>query len=145
MASVERSEGARGVTAELEPRRPGGREEAACALVRGLRLLPCSWEKAWGVQGKPLYRCEERRTAHGPQLLVARDAPDAPSTTRALIDALECLPDGERQVVLLKLLAGWSFAEIAATVGATQPACRMRFMRGLRKLQLSLQEKGLEP
>jgi len=47
--------------------------------------------------------------------------------------------------VVLKQLRGLSFADIAARVGATEEACKMRFARGLEALRRDLEREGLEP
>ncbi|HST14430.1 MAG TPA: sigma-70 family RNA polymerase sigma factor [Gaiellaceae bacterium] len=53
----------------------------------------------------------------------------------ALRDALKGLPDTQRTVVVMKLLRGLSFAEIATEVGTSEGACKMRFARGLEALR----------
>jgi RNA polymerase sigma-70 factor (ECF subfamily) len=63
----------------------------------------------------------------------------------ALDEALATLPEGQRRVVLERLIQGRSFAEIARSVGATEEACRMRFLRGLQQLRRELEQRGLEP
>ena len=78
------------------------------------------------------------------------DAPAAqpahgPATARALRAGLARLPDNQRAVVVAKLLEGRSFAEIARRSGATEAACKMRFVRGLRTLRTLLEQEGIEP
>jgi RNA polymerase sigma-70 factor (ECF subfamily) len=63
----------------------------------------------------------------------------------ALRAALRDLPEGQRQVVVMKLLEGRSFREIADRVGATEAACKMRFSRGLQALRSDLARRGVEP
>ena len=63
----------------------------------------------------------------------------------ALSGALARLPDGQRRVVVMRLLEGWSFREIAARVGATEAACKMRFSRGLEALRAELERQGVGP
>jgi RNA polymerase sigma-70 factor, ECF subfamily len=63
----------------------------------------------------------------------------------ALDEALAGLPEGQRRVVLERLIQGRSFAEIARSVGATEEACRMRFLRGVQQLRRELEQRGLEP
>lgn len=60
---------------------------------------------------------------------------------RALLD----LTEGQRTVVVLRLLEGRSFSEIASTLGVTEEACRMRFMRGLEQLRAEFEKEGLRP
>jgi DNA-directed RNA polymerase specialized sigma24 family protein len=47
--------------------------------------------------------------------------------------------------VVLKVIHGHHFAEIAERLGISEQACRMRLVRGLRSLRNELIEKGLEP
>jgi RNA polymerase sigma-70 factor (ECF subfamily) len=68
-----------------------------------------------------------------------------PSIARALREALSHLPGGQAQVVVLKLVRGLSFAEIAAELGLTEAAAKMRFMRALKELRADLTERGIEP
>jgi RNA polymerase sigma-70 factor, ECF subfamily len=64
---------------------------------------------------------------------------------RMLREALYELPDGQRHVVVMRLLEGRSFREIAGRVGATEAACKMRFSRGLQALRSELTRRGVEP
>jgi RNA polymerase sigma factor (sigma-70 family) len=64
---------------------------------------------------------------------------------RALGMAVADLPEGQRQVVLERLIQGRSFAEIAASLHTSEEACRMRFMRGLQQLRRAFEEEGLSP
>ena len=59
--------------------------------------------------------------------------------------ALQALPEPQRRVVVMKLLEGLSFAQIAAAVGATEAACKMRFARGLEEVRDQLVQLGVEP
>lgn len=59
--------------------------------------------------------------------------------------AMATLPDGQRQVVVAKLLEGRPFAEIAARLGLTEAACKMRFSRGLEALRSELSRQGVGP
>ncbi len=67
------------------------------------------------------------------------------SVSAALRAALASLPELQRRVVAMKLLEGRSFAEIAARVGATEAACKMRFARGLEAVREDLRRRGVEP
>jgi DNA-directed RNA polymerase specialized sigma24 family protein len=49
--------------------------------------------------------------------------------------AIAALPETQRTVVVMKLLRGLSFAEIAGHVGTSEGACKMRFARGLEALR----------
>jgi RNA polymerase sigma-70 factor, ECF subfamily len=67
------------------------------------------------------------------------------SVRRALDASLAEMTEGQRQVVVLRLIEGWSFREIADGVGVTEEACRMRFMRGLEQLRDDFEQEGLTP
>jgi RNA polymerase sigma-70 factor, ECF subfamily len=68
-----------------------------------------------------------------------------PSVVATLRAAFDRLPKSQREVVVLKLLRGASFAEIAAAVGTSEVAARMRFSRALRSLRADLEKEGIEP
>lgn len=52
--------------------------------------------------------------------------------------ALDTLPDGERQVILLHWFGGLTFDEVAVVVGAKGPAVRVRAHRAYEKLRAML-------
>lgn len=64
---------------------------------------------------------------------------------RSLDAALTSMPEGQRSVVLGRLLQGCSFAELGRELGASEDACRMRFMRGLQHLRDEFEKEGLGP
>jgi RNA polymerase sigma-70 factor, ECF subfamily len=64
---------------------------------------------------------------------------------RTLRAAIERLPEGQREVVVLKLLRGARFAEIGARLGISTEAAKMRFVRALEALRTELEEEGLRP
>ncbi|MEJ7569332.1 MAG: sigma-70 family RNA polymerase sigma factor [Gaiellaceae bacterium] len=96
-----------------------------------------------------------RQAARGPGRIATLDEARAHSVEPALeygdqlagsiAAALGCLPVGQRQVVVLKLLEGRPFAEIAARLGVTEAACKMRFSRGLEALRTELSRQGVGP
>jgi RNA polymerase sigma-70 factor (ECF subfamily) len=59
--------------------------------------------------------------------------------------ALDRLPEGQRAVVVGRLIEGRSFAELASVVGASEAACKMRFLRGLESVRVLFEEEGLQP
>jgi len=63
----------------------------------------------------------------------------------ALQRALENLPGGQRQVVVLKLLRGARFAEIGEKLGLTEAAAKMRFVRALEAVRAELEREGVAP
>jgi RNA polymerase sigma factor (sigma-70 family) len=68
-----------------------------------------------------------------------------PSIVNALLEGLRSLDEAQRRVVVMKVLEGRSFAEIAVEVDATEEACRMRLSRGLANLRRQLERKGVTP
>lgn len=58
--------------------------------------------------------------------------------------AVKRLSTDQRAVVVKKLFEGKAFAEIAAELGTTEGACKMRFSRALRQLRADLAAEGLE-
>jgi RNA polymerase sigma factor (sigma-70 family) len=64
---------------------------------------------------------------------------------RALDAAVAALPEGQRRVVLERLIQGRCFADIAGSLHISEEACRMRFMRGLQQLRREFEKEGLTP
>jgi len=52
-----------------------------------------------------------------------------------LTDALDAMPPKSRACILLRVLEGLSYREIAERCGLTEPAAKMRVLRGLRELR----------
>lgn len=63
----------------------------------------------------------------------------------ALRAAIGNLPEPQRRVVVLKILEGRSFAEIAQELGTTEAACKMRLSRAIAQIKVELERKGLAP
>lgn len=63
----------------------------------------------------------------------------------SLRSALDRLAAGQRDVVVLKLLRGATFAEIGEQLGISTEAAKMRFVRALEALRAELEEEGLRP
>lgn len=61
-----------------------------------------------------------------------------PGMRRQLEDALQQLPEDQREAVILSKVEGWSFEEIAAMRGISVGAARVRAHRGYEKLRLLL-------
>lgn len=66
-----------------------------------------------------------------------------PAVGAALEKAIGRLPEGQRTVVVLRLLRGIPFAEIAELVGASEAACKMRFARGIERIREELEDEGI--
>jgi RNA polymerase sigma-70 factor, ECF subfamily len=56
-------------------------------------------------------------------------------TTRRLLRVLDGLPLTDRTVLVLHLLEGLDYAEIAQVLGCTRPGAKMRTLRALRRLR----------
>jgi RNA polymerase sigma factor (sigma-70 family) len=97
-------------------------------------------------------RLIDQLRASRPELVPLVDAEDVaaptdygPALARLVSEAIDRLEPGHRQIVALKLLRGLSFAEVAAIVGASEAACKMRLRRALEALRRDLREKGVRP
>jgi RNA polymerase sigma-70 factor (ECF subfamily) len=62
-----------------------------------------------------------------------------------IVEGLKRLPEDQRRVVVMKLLEGRSFVEIARQLGVSEEACRQRLSRGLASLREDLRKKGVTP
>ena len=86
----------------------------------------------------------ETRLAESSQRLASWLAGDDPSPSSALqreeqvlrlVEALECLPEAQREALLLQHWHGWSLAQIAEHLGRTPAAVAGLLKRGLRTLR----------
>lgn len=64
-----------------------------------------------------------------------------PSTPVALRDAISQLPDALRDVFVLKMVEGYSHAEISALLGISSNASEVRLFRAVRRLRHLLSEQ----
>jgi RNA polymerase sigma-70 factor (ECF subfamily) len=64
---------------------------------------------------------------------------------RVLRAALAELPRSQRDVVVLRLIEGRSFGEIAERLDSTEAACKMRFLRGLSFVRDVFEKAGITP
>jgi RNA polymerase sigma factor, sigma-70 family len=62
----------------------------------------------------------------------------------ALAEALETLQDDQREALKLRVIDGLPYPEVASKLHCAENAARQRVSRGLRKLAIVLQERGLE-
>jgi RNA polymerase sigma-70 factor (ECF subfamily) len=62
---------------------------------------------------------------------------------KALVEAIEDLPDRQQDALRLRILDGNSYADVARALSCTEINARQRVSRGLRTLALALQERGL--
>lgn len=61
----------------------------------------------------------------------------------ALREAIARLPIEQRSVVVMKVLEGRSFREIADVLGASEAACKMRLSRAIAQIKSDLNNQGL--
>jgi RNA polymerase sigma factor (sigma-70 family) len=92
-----------------------------------------------------------RRARRGTQLqleavdLESREQIYGDEVAHALRAGLAALPRPQRTVLVLRLIEGRSFEEIASRVGSSEGACRMQFLRGLQVVRSVFEEEGIEP
>jgi RNA polymerase sigma-70 factor (ECF subfamily) len=122
--------------------------------VAGLRDLPSSPPLAWlYTVARRRFADEARRDTLARRLKELEPVPFGAGESRdygsaltaSLSTAIARLPDGQREVVVLKLLRGAKFAEIGAQMDISTEAAKMRFVRALEALRAELEEEGLQP
>lgn len=93
-----------------------------------------------------------RRRAHEPPLplheageLAAPERIYGVDVAHALARAIKSLPSSQQRIVVMRLIEGRSFAEIAEATRSTEAACKMRLARGLDAMRSDLRKEGLEP
>jgi RNA polymerase sigma-70 factor (ECF subfamily) len=59
-----------------------------------------------------------------------------------LADALDCLPEDYREVIVLRTLQGLSFPEVAERMGRSVGSVEKLWMRGLARLRGAMQRDG---
>ena len=62
---------------------------------------------------------------------------------RAVIDAIRLLEANDREVIVMRLLRGCSFREIACSRGVSEAAAKMRFQRAMASLRSDLVQRGV--
>ena len=63
----------------------------------------------------------------------------------ALVEALETLSTDQREALKLHVIGGLAYPEVARRLACTEDNARQRVSRGLRRLAIVLQERGLRP
>ena len=110
---------------------------------------PAAW--LYTVAQRRLIDAARRQRRRGTVVPLHEDSKAAPEqrygaeVARTLRKALGGLPAHQREVVVLRLVEGRPFAEIAERVGATEAACKMRFLRGLASVKETFEKEGVEP
>ena len=62
----------------------------------------------------------------------------------ALVEALDTLSEDQRDALRLRVIDGLGYADVAARLKCTEQNARQRVSRGLRKIALLLQERGMQ-
>jgi RNA polymerase sigma factor (sigma-70 family) len=122
---------------------------AAVALAGSAREAPPPLAWLYTVARRRIVD-EARRRSRSPSVplelvvgeLAARDG-YGELVGRTLRAGLVSMPEGQRFVVVGRLLQGRSFAELARELSLSDDACRMRFMRGLQHLRETFEKEGL--
>lgn len=72
------------------------------------------------------------------------DLVDFAPIREALVEALDTLSDDQREAMRLRVIDELSYAEVAQRLRCTEQSARQRVSRGLRKIALVLQERGMQ-
>lgn len=127
--------------------------DAVCGLERAAAESQSTLAWLYTVAKRRLID-EQRRRDRAPAELISLDAArlaQHPASdygvdlTTTLARAIAALPTDQQRVVVLKLVEGRRFAEIARELGISEPACRARLSRALRALRSHLEEEGITP
>jgi RNA polymerase sigma factor (sigma-70 family) len=125
--------------------------EAAAQLEMAKSSSPPPIAWLYTVAQRRLIDAARRKRTRGATVPLRKDSEVIPEqryggeVAGALRQALAALPSTQREVVVLRLVEGRRFAEIAAQVGATEAACKMRFLRGLASVKDVFEKEGIEP
>jgi RNA polymerase sigma-70 factor (ECF subfamily) len=61
----------------------------------------------------------------------------------AVFEAIEALEPRKRGIIAMRLLRGYSFCEVAISLGISEAAAKMRFQRAMGTLRADLERRGL--
>jgi RNA polymerase sigma-70 factor (ECF subfamily) len=75
--------------------------------------------------------------------VAAQDPTESLPDREALAQALESLPPDYQLVVHLRLVEGYSFAEVARLTGRSVGSCQMLMLRSARRLRATLEQAGV--
>lgn len=92
-----------------------------------------------------LRRADTARRHAPAEVCPVDDAEYGHEVASVLGQALAALPERRREVVLLRLIEGRSFAEISRRTGDTEASCKMRFARALASVREYLRKEGIRP
>jgi RNA polymerase sigma factor (sigma-70 family) len=113
-------------------------------FVRGARFRPWLYAIASNAARDQLRRARfEQPTEDGAPLeQVAEDVLPDPALEKAVHRALAQLPAPQREAIVLHRFQGFSFGEIAETLGLTESAVKVRAHRGYVRLRVLLAHLG---
>ncbi len=99
--------------------------------------------RRWVDELRRRHRRQEalEKSAAGPEWAASADDELAETLRRVLPQ----VPDGQREVVIQRLWRGRSFRDIAADLGLSEGAVKMRFRRGMESLRKLLRGEGYPP
>ena len=72
------------------------------------------------------------------------DLVDFAPIREALVEALDTLSEDQRQAMRLRVIDGLGYPEVAERLDCSEANARQRVSRGLRKIALLLQERGMQ-
>jgi RNA polymerase sigma-70 factor (ECF subfamily) len=73
------------------------------------------------------------------------DLVDFAPIKEALVETLDMLSSDQREALTLHVFGGLAYPEVARQLGCTEDNARQRVSRGLRRLAIMLEERGLRP
>jgi RNA polymerase sigma-70 factor (ECF subfamily) len=118
-----------------ETRRLGGQLSLDAAGPTGERgVVPA--DRFGGPPGRGAWREPITRWQDDPELAL-----DSVETRKAIMAAIDRLPDSRRQVVVLRDVEGWTAAEVADLLGISDANQRVLLHRARSALRLSLEEE----
>jgi RNA polymerase sigma factor (sigma-70 family) len=116
-----------------------GRATVAGWLHTSTRFAAAKWRRAQAARQKYEQQAELMQDNFQP----TSPAADWEQLRPMIDDAVHQLGERDREAVLLRFFAGHSYALIAATLGISEDAARMRVERALERLREVLQRRGV--
>lgn len=117
-----------------------------CGHFETFLSIPCQKQRAWMVlivenTAKNLLRRERRLT--GLDWEYPAPGGDPAGGESWLLDLIAALPERDRQALELKLVLGYSDAELGRALGVSKNTAAQRYSRALVRLRTKLREEGL--
>jgi len=128
---------------------------AMLAILRGLGTFRGEGSlRAWAdritvrealtfVKSRRKRDADRRDLALGAEPVSHEDAPDAYLDRRHAVEALDTLPDEQRDIIVLHHVVGLSMPEAAQELGVPFETARSRMRLGMAKLRTLLESQGL--